>query len=65
MTPATWKRAVGLPAGREGAKDAARSEAIRRWPAKAGLFARVKDVGRAEAALIAVAGLQKGAARRD
>jgi crossover junction endodeoxyribonuclease RuvC len=51
--------------GRDGAKDAARSEAIHRWPAKAGLFARVKDDGRAEAALIAVAGLQKGAARFD
>ncbi|HWY83972.1 MAG TPA: hypothetical protein VNY10_18965 [Roseiarcus sp.] len=59
--PAACKRAVGLPAGPEGAKDAARSEAIRRWPAKAALFARVKDDGRAEAALIAVAGLLREA----
>jgi hypothetical protein len=43
-------------------KDAARSEAIRRWPNHAGLFARVKDDGRAEAALIAVAGLLRGQA---
>jgi len=45
--------------GRAGAKDAARSEAIRRWPTKGALFARVRDDGRAEAALIAVAGLMK------
>ncbi|WP_442755874.1 hypothetical protein ACNHKD_04250 [Methylocystis sp. JAN1] len=61
VAPATWKRAVGIPAGREGAKDAARSAAIRRWPGKAQIFARVKDDGRAEAALIAVAGMMKGA----
>ncbi|MGJ0508415.1 MAG: hypothetical protein ACR652_15090 [Methylocystis sp.] len=57
LTPQTWKRAVGIPPGRDGTKDAARAEAIRRWPHKADLFARVKDDGRAEAALIAVAGL--------
>ncbi len=57
IAPASWKRAVGIPPGRDGAKDAARSEAIRRWPGQAALFARVKDDGRAEAALIAVAGL--------
>jgi len=56
IAPVSWKRAVGLPAGRDGAKDAARSEAIRRWPGKAGLFARARDDGRAEAALIALAG---------
>jgi crossover junction endodeoxyribonuclease RuvC len=42
LTPPVWKRFVGIPPGRNGAKDAARSEAIRRWPDKAGLFARVK-----------------------
>ncbi len=62
LTPPVWKRAVGIAAGKDGAKDAARSEAIRRWPGKADLFARVKDDGRAEAALIAVAGLTKGGA---
>jgi hypothetical protein len=35
------------------------AEAIRRWPAYAALFACVKDGGRAEAALIAVAGLMR------
>ena len=63
IAPASWKRAVGIPPGRDGAKDAARSEAIRRWPAKAALFARVKDDGRAEAALIAIAGLKREACR--
>ena len=57
LTPAHWKRLVGIAPGKEGAKDAARSEAIRRWPAHAALFARVRDDGRAEAALIVVAGL--------
>ena len=57
LTPAHWKRLVGIAPGKEGAKDAARAEAIRRWPAHASLFARVKDDGRAESALIAVAGL--------
>jgi crossover junction endodeoxyribonuclease RuvC len=61
LTPPSWKRAVGIPPGKDSAKDAARSEAIRRWPGHATLFARVKDDGRAEAALIAVAGmLRKG-----
>ncbi|NUJ81918.1 hypothetical protein HUN39_18195 [Methylocystis sp. FS] len=57
LTPPTWKRLIGIPAGKDGAKDAARSEAIRRWPSKAELFARVKDDGRAEAALIGLAGM--------
>jgi crossover junction endodeoxyribonuclease RuvC len=57
IAPASWKRAVGIAPGKDGAKDAARSQAIRRWPTKAALFARVKDDGRAEASLIAVAGL--------
>lgn len=57
LTPPSWKRIIGIAAGAAGAKDAARAEAIRRWPNKAALFARVKDDGRAEAALIALAGL--------
>ena len=57
--PASWKRVVGIKPGKTGAKDAARAEAIRRWPSHASLFARVKDDGRAEAALIGVAGLMK------
>jgi hypothetical protein len=62
IAPASWKRAVGLPAVRDsakGAKDAARSEVIPQWPAKAKLFASVKDDGRAEAALIALADLKR------
>ena len=54
IAPASWKRALGLACT---GKDASRSEAIRRWPAHAELFARVKDDGRAESALIGVAGL--------
>jgi hypothetical protein len=61
LTAPTWKRTIGIPAGE--AKDKARSEAVRRWPAKASLFARVKDDGRAEAALIAVAGMIREGAR--
>jgi crossover junction endodeoxyribonuclease RuvC len=57
ITPAVWKRTVGIPPGKEGAKDRARAEAIRRWPSKAALFARKRDDGRAESALIAVEGM--------
>ena len=56
IAPAGWKRAVGLTLA---SQDASRSEAIRRWPQHAGLFSRVKDDGRAEAALIGVAGLAR------
>jgi crossover junction endodeoxyribonuclease RuvC len=65
VTPPVWKRLVGIAPGKSGAKDAARSEAIRRWPAKAGLFARKGSDGRAEAALIAVAGLMRAERRVD
>ncbi len=54
VTPQSWKRVVGLTLR---SNDASRAEAIRRWPGHAALFARVKDDGRAEDALIAVAGL--------
>jgi crossover junction endodeoxyribonuclease RuvC len=63
IMPQVWKREVGIPPGAAGAKNAARAEAIRRWPSKAYMFARARDDGRAEAALIAVAGLQRD--RRD
>jgi crossover junction endodeoxyribonuclease RuvC len=59
LTPPQWKRLVGIAPGQAGAKDAARSEACRRWPGKAALFARQKDDGRAEACLIALAGLMR------
>jgi crossover junction endodeoxyribonuclease RuvC len=63
IAPAQWKRIVGIPPGKEGAKDAARSKAIALWRGEATRFARVKDHGRAKAALIGVAGLLREAAR--
>jgi crossover junction endodeoxyribonuclease RuvC len=61
IAPPVWKRIIGIPPGKVGTKDMARSEAIRRWPHHAALFARVKDADRAEAALIAIAGLKREA----
>jgi crossover junction endodeoxyribonuclease RuvC len=57
LTPPVWKRIIGIPPGKVGTKDMARSEAIRRWPRYAASFALVKDADRAESALIAVAGI--------
>jgi hypothetical protein len=57
ITAPKWKRLAGIAPGKNGAKDAARSKAIQRWPDRADLFKRVKDDGRAEAALIAAAGI--------
>jgi crossover junction endodeoxyribonuclease RuvC len=56
ITPVQWKRACGVPPGAD-MKDMARSNAINRWPAKAAMFGRKMDDGRAEAALIGLAGL--------
>jgi crossover junction endodeoxyribonuclease RuvC len=61
LTPPAWKRLVRIAPGNEGAKDAARSGANRRWPDNAGLFARARDDGRAEACLIAIAGIVREA----
>jgi crossover junction endodeoxyribonuclease RuvC len=58
LTPPTWKRLADIPPGAEN-KDLARTRAISRWPAHADLFARKRDVDRAEACLIALAGLQR------
>jgi crossover junction endodeoxyribonuclease RuvC len=60
LTPQTWKRLTDIPPGIEN-KDLARTRAIARWPAHADLFARKCDVDRAEACLIAVAGLMREA----
>lgn len=49
VTPAAWKRDLRLCAG----KDAARLRAAQLWPAQAAEFRRVRDDGRAEAALLA------------
>lgn len=52
VEPRGWKKAAGLSAD----KGQARRLASERWPAQAGLFTRVRDDGRAEAALIAAFG---------
>jgi crossover junction endodeoxyribonuclease RuvC len=52
VEPSVWKKAAGLTADKGGS----RRLASERWPAVAQLFARVKDDGRAEAALIAAWG---------
>lgn len=57
IAPPSWKRLVGIAPGKDGAKDAARAQAIRRWPDMADLFKHKNDDGLAEAALIAIAGL--------
>jgi crossover junction endodeoxyribonuclease RuvC len=48
-TPQAWKKPAGL-IGKD--KDAARLLAIETWPEHAAIFARKKDGGRADAALI-------------
>lgn len=62
LTPATWKRAAGIPPGAEN-KDLARTRAIARWPHHAELFRRKNDIDRAEAALIAFVGLERESRR--
>jgi crossover junction endodeoxyribonuclease RuvC len=47
-SPATWKRRAGVP----GDKGAARAMACRYWPGASQKFARVRDDGRAESALL-------------
>lgn len=56
VTPTSWKRAMHLPAD----KDVARARAAERWPDHAPKFARKKDDGRAEAALLALWWLEAG-----
>jgi crossover junction endodeoxyribonuclease RuvC len=58
LTPPTWKRLADIPPGAEN-KDLARTRAIARWPGHAEWFKRKCDVDRAEACLIAWAGLQR------
>lgn len=50
VSPARWKRGMGLSAD----KGVSRRRAIEQWPHMGKAFARVKDDGRAEAALIAL-----------
>lgn len=53
VPPATWKRDMKLPIGKEWS----RQRAAQMWPKHAREFARVKDDGRAEAALLGLWGL--------
>jgi crossover junction endodeoxyribonuclease RuvC len=53
ITPQSWKKYHGLS---KEAKDASRSKAISLWPSFAEYFSLKKHDGRAEAALIALAG---------
>lgn len=56
VTPTKWKGHFGIAKG----KDLARGLASQRFPRSAGDFTRKKDDGRAEAALIALYGAEKG-----
>lgn len=58
--PQTWKRLAGIAPGTE-TKDTARAVAIAKWPHMAEMFARKKDIDRAEACLIGRAALQREA----
>jgi crossover junction endodeoxyribonuclease RuvC len=60
MEPTAWKKAHHL---RGGEKEASRQRALQLFPAAHALFARKKDHGRAEAALIAIAGIDHGPAQ--
>lgn len=55
VPPAKWKRDLKVPAG----KDGSRSMAAQLWPRLAGEFKRVRDDGRAEAALIGYWGVKQ------
>lgn len=56
VTPQTWQKATRTPAG----KDGNRARAMELMPAYSQLFARKKDDGRADAALIAYYGFTYG-----
>lgn len=58
VSPVQWKR--GMKLGKD--KGKARDMAMKRWPVRRDLFKRVKDDGRAEAALIALWQVRHGQA---
>ena len=55
LAPAAWKPSLGVPADKNGA----RLRASQLMPAHAGKWCRVKDDGRAEAALLAYLAMQR------
>lgn len=57
VPPVTWKRGIGIATG--SGKDASRALISRLYPIHSDEFARVKDNGRAEAALIALWGAKQ------
>lgn len=57
ITPAVWKKAMRVNGGADG-KNQCRAMATRLFPSCAASFARKKDAGRAEAALLAYYGNQ-------
>lgn len=57
VSPNRWKKAMGVTADKRSSRDLAAA----RWPEHAARFARVRDDGRAEAALIAEYGRRCGA----
>lgn len=58
VPPQEWQKAMRVTGG----KDGARSRAAQLWPGQATYFSRVKDDGRADAALIAAYGAKLEAA---
>ena len=56
IPPRTWQKALDVPQG----KDGSRYRAAQLFPAHAAQFARVKDDGRSDAALIAAYGARQG-----
>lgn len=61
VTPAQWKQALKVPA----AKDGARARATQLFPRAAAQWSRVKDDGRAEAAMIGLWGWRCGLGNRS
>jgi len=63
VSPAKWKKALGLNSDGE----TSRARAIETWPAQAELFARKPDHNRAEAALLGLFGFgpQAGAEQTE
>ncbi len=55
LTPTAWKKHFNLSSE----KEQSRALALRLWPARAELFERKKDHGRAEASLLALWGAQQ------